>query len=113
MSRVFVVDGCIYDYKTVCVAGCAGIYGFGEMDISAEMTARCTIAGAKRNRFDNFTGNSLSHIITPTIIIVADSQGEIKQKPAVWICDCDWYYMLSDNITDVAILWDNGQVCYG
>jgi hypothetical protein len=34
------------------------------------------------NRFDNFTGNPLSHLITPTITILADSQGEIKENPA-------------------------------
>ncbi len=39
---------------------------------------RTITAGAKRNGFDNFTGNSLSHFITPTRTIVAESRGEIK-----------------------------------
>jgi hypothetical protein len=40
--------------------------------------AQPIIAGIERNGFNNFTGNSLSHFITPTITIVAKSRGEIK-----------------------------------
>lgn len=39
--------------------------GFGVLSIYAEVPARPITAGAKLNRFDNFTGNSLSHFLTP------------------------------------------------
>ena len=56
--------------------------GFGVLDIYAEVPAWPIIAGAKWNGFDNFTGNSLSHFITPTITIVAKTSGQIKENPA-------------------------------
>jgi hypothetical protein len=58
----------------VRVAGIAGIDGFGVLRIYAVVPARPINAGAKWNGFDNFTGNSLSHFITPTIIIVAKTR---------------------------------------
>jgi len=69
-----VVERCINDYQTVRIAGGAGIVGFGVLSIYTEVPARPIIAGAKRNGFDNFTGNSLSHFITPTITIVAKTR---------------------------------------
>jgi hypothetical protein len=44
--------------------------------------AQPIFACVKWNGFDNFTGDSLSHLITPTIIIIADSRIEIKENPA-------------------------------
>jgi hypothetical protein len=72
-----------------CISGVAGSsFGvhrsafFGAR--GAHNAARKTIfACVKWNGFDNFTGNSLSHLITPTIIIVADSHIEIKKNLAV------------------------------
>jgi len=57
------------------IAGGADFDGFGVLSSYAEVPARPITAGAEWNRFDNFTGNSLSHIITPTITIVAKSSG--------------------------------------
>jgi hypothetical protein len=48
------------------------------LDIYAGIPPRPIIAGAEWNGFDNFTGNSLSHFITPTITIVAKTRGRIK-----------------------------------
>jgi hypothetical protein len=51
---------------------------FGVLHICIATLVQAIIAGAKRNGFDNFTGNFLSHFITPTITIVAKSRGQIK-----------------------------------
>ena len=47
---------------------------FGVLGIYAEVPSWPIIAGAKWNGFDNFTGNFLSHFITPTITIVAKTR---------------------------------------
>jgi len=52
------------------------------LHISAEAPTRSIIASVKWNGFDNFTGNSLSHFITPMRTIVANSRGEIKKNLA-------------------------------
>jgi hypothetical protein len=38
---------------------------FGVLGIYAEVQAQSITGGAKWNGFDNFTGNSLSHFLTP------------------------------------------------
>jgi hypothetical protein len=48
------------------------------LHICTATLAQPIIAGIERNGFNNFTGNSLSHFITPTITIVAKSRGQIK-----------------------------------
>jgi len=60
------------------IGGGADIADFRLLHICITELTQSIIACAKRNGFDNFTGNSLSHFITPTITIVADSRGEIK-----------------------------------
>jgi hypothetical protein len=69
-----VVDTCFCNDQAVCIAGGADIGDFGVLDICSAILAQPVIAGVKWNGFDNFTGNSLSHIITPTITIVANSR---------------------------------------
>ena len=108
-----VVDRCFYNDQTGCIDGCADIADFRVLQIYTTTPAQPIIAGVKWNGFDNFTGNSLSHLITPTIIIVAKSRGEIKGNPAGRIGGRDWYFAWGDNIRDGAILWDKRQVCYG
>jgi hypothetical protein len=66
----------------VCIGGGADISDFGVLQICAATPAQSIIACAKRNGFYNFTGNFLSHLITPTITIVAKSRGEIKENLA-------------------------------
>jgi len=56
------------------IAGGAGVDAFGVLGIYAAVPARHIDAGIKWNGFDNFTGNSLSHFITPTITIVAETR---------------------------------------
>ena len=73
-----VVDRCFYNDQTGCIDGCADIADFRVLRIYTTTPAQPIIAGVKWNGFDNFTGNSLSHLITPTIIIVAKSRGQIK-----------------------------------
>jgi hypothetical protein len=68
------VDRGIDDGHAGRIAGAADVDGFGVRDIYAAVPARPIIAGAKRNGIDNFTGNSLSHFITPTITIVAETR---------------------------------------
>jgi len=71
--RGLLVDRCFCNEKAGCIAGGAGIAGFGLLHICIATLARAINAGVKRNGFDNFTGNFLSHFITPTITIVANS----------------------------------------
>jgi hypothetical protein len=74
LCLVFVVDRSIYNNQAGRIAGGADILSFGVMHICAVVPALSFIAGAKWNGFDNFTGNSLSHFITPTIAIVAETR---------------------------------------
>jgi hypothetical protein len=76
--RRAVVDRCFYNEKAGGIDGGADIVDFGVLYIFSETLARLITAGVKRNGFDNFTGNFLSHLITPTITIVAKSRGQIK-----------------------------------
>jgi len=78
LCRRAVADtGCCND-KPVCIGGSADIADFGVMQICTAAQVRTITTAAKRNRFDNFTGNFLSHLITPTKTIVANSRGKIK-----------------------------------
>jgi len=76
--RRAVVDRCFCNEKAGGIDGGADIADFGVLYIFTETLAQLIIASVKRNGFDNFTGNSLSHFITPTITIVAKSRGQIK-----------------------------------
>ena len=76
--RGLLVDAGSCNDKSVCVGGGADIAGFGVLYVCIATLAQAIIANAKRNGFDNFTGNFLSHLITPTITIVAKSRGQIK-----------------------------------
>lgn len=77
LCRGLLVDtGCCND-KPVCIGGSADITDFGVLQICTAILDR-TITAAKRNGFDNFTGNFLSHFIIPTRIIIANSRVEIK-----------------------------------
>jgi hypothetical protein len=74
LSCGLIVDRCIDNEKAGRITGGADTDGFGVLSIRAEVPAWPITTGAEWNGFDNFTGNSLSHIITPTITIVAESQ---------------------------------------
>jgi len=76
------MDRCIYNDQTGRIAGGADMAGFEVLGIYAEVPAWPIIAGAKWNGFDNFAGNSLSHFTTPTINIIAESRGQIKDNLA-------------------------------
>ena len=77
LCRGLLVDtGCCND-KPVRIGGSADISDFRILQICTAALVR-TITVAKRSRFDNFTGNFLSHFITPTRIIIANSRVEIK-----------------------------------
>jgi len=76
--RCVFVDRYCCDEKAGCIGGGADIADFGVLHIYIATLVQPIIASSKRNRINNFTGNSLSHFITPTITIVADSRGEIK-----------------------------------
>ena len=78
LCRGLLVDTCSCNDQAGCIAGGADIIDFGVLHIYIATLAQPIIACAKRNGFDNFTGNFLSHFITPTITIVAKSRGEIK-----------------------------------
>jgi len=80
--RRAVVDRCFYNDHAGGIGGGADIADFGVLYIFTEILARLITASVKRNGFDNFTGNSLSHFITPTITIVAKSRGQIKENLA-------------------------------
>ena len=80
--RGLLVHRCCCDEKAGCIGGGADIADFGVLHIYIATLVQPIIASSKRNRINYFTGNSLSHFITPTITIVADSRGEIKGNPA-------------------------------
>ena len=80
--RGLLVDRFCCNEKAGCIGGGADIADFGVLYICTATLVQPIIAGAKWNGFDNFTGNSLSHFITPTINIVAESRGEIKENLA-------------------------------
>ena len=80
--RGLLVDTGSCNDKSVCIDGGADIADFGVLQICAATLAQPIIAGVKWNGFYNFTGNFLSHLITPTITIVAKSRGEIKENLA-------------------------------
>jgi hypothetical protein len=64
------------------IGGGAGIVGFGQVQACTEIPAQPIIRCVKRNGFDNSTGDSLSHLITPTLPILAESAVRIKENPA-------------------------------
>ena len=76
--RRAVVDTCFCNDQAGCIGRGADIADFGVLHICTATLVQAIIACAKWNGFDNFAGNFLSHIITPTITIVAKSRGEIK-----------------------------------
>jgi len=80
--RGLLVDTCCCNDQAGCIGGGADIADFGVLYICTATLAQPIIVCAKWNGFDNFTGNSLSHFITPIRTIVADSRGEIKGNPA-------------------------------
>jgi len=77
-----VVDTYSCNDQPVCIGGSADITDFGVLYFCTIALVQSIITGAKRNRFDNFTGNSLSHSITPTTIIVANYSKLIKENLA-------------------------------
>jgi hypothetical protein len=64
------------------IGGGADVVDFGQVQACIEVLVQPINGYIKRNRFDNFTGNSLSHLITPTMIIVSESGVKIKGNPA-------------------------------
>jgi hypothetical protein len=79
--RVLFDIGCRND-QAMSIGGGADIVDFGQVQACTEILTQPIIRCAKRNRFDNFTGDSLSHLITPTMIIVSESRVKIKENPA-------------------------------
>ena len=57
--------------QAMCIAEGANFADFGLLQICHTTLSRLINAGVKSNGTDNFTGNSLSHLATPTITIVA------------------------------------------
>ena len=88
------------------VGGSADITDFGVLQICMAALERTITTAAKRNRFDNFTGNSLSHLITPTVIIIVDSRGEIKTNPAGLMGRQDYCCAWGNTVCDKTILLD-------
>ncbi|MGB2865152.1 MAG: hypothetical protein WBC05_17620 [Sedimentisphaerales bacterium] len=80
--RRAVVDTRCCNDQSMCIGGGADIADFGVLHICTATLAQPIIVGIKWNGFDNFTGNFLSHFITPTRTIVAKSRGEIKKNLA-------------------------------
>jgi len=80
-GRAVVVTDCCNE-KVGGIGGVADTADFRLLHIRTETLAQPIVAGIERNGFDNFTGNSLSHFITPTRTIIAKSRGEIKVNPA-------------------------------
>jgi hypothetical protein len=76
--RVLVDRGCRND-QAMGIGGGADI-DFWASQIGTEILAQPIIRCVKWNRFDNFTGDSLSHLITPIIIIVAEQRRKIKEN---------------------------------
>ena len=64
------------------IGGGADIVDFGQVQACIEILTQPINGCFKRNRFDNLTGDSLSHLITPTTIIVSESRVKIKGNPA-------------------------------
>lgn len=77
-----VVDTYSCNDQTVCIDGSADIIDFGVLYFCTVGLAQSIITGAKRNGFDNFTGDSLSHSITPTTTILANFSKIIKENLA-------------------------------
>ena len=105
MCRGLLVDTGSNDDQPVCIDGSADIADFEVLHVYTT-AVRAIINAAKRNRFDNFTGNSLSHLITPTIIIIADSRGEIKTNPAGLMGRQDYCCAWGNTVCDKTILLD-------
>jgi hypothetical protein len=86
--RRAVVDTCFCNDQAGCIGGGSDFSfivhrsAFCKTRGTQNAARRTIIASAKRNGFYNFTGNFLSHLITPTITIVAKSRGEIKENLA-------------------------------
>ena len=82
-----------FNNQAGCIGGAANIVDFRMSGIYHATPAQHIVRRVQWNRFDNFTGNSLSHLITPTINILADSQGEIKENPACWSGRRNWRFL--------------------
>jgi hypothetical protein len=63
----------------MCIGGGPDI-DFWALQICTEILTQPINGHVKRNRFDNFTGDSLSHLITPTLPILAKFRGKIKEN---------------------------------
>ena len=85
--RRAVVDRCFYNDHAGGIDGGADIADFGVLHICVVTLAQPIIASVKWNGFDNFTGNFLSHFITPMRTIVAKSRGQIKGNLAGQVGD--------------------------
>jgi hypothetical protein len=60
-----IVDTRFCNDQAVCIAGGADIADFRVLHICNATLVQPIIADIKWNGFDNFTGNSLSHLVTP------------------------------------------------
>jgi hypothetical protein len=80
--RRAVVDRCCCNDQAGGIGRDTDITDFGVLYICIRTLARLIIASVKWNGFDNFTGNFLSHLITPMRTIVSKSRGEIKKNLA-------------------------------
>ena len=99
-----IVDTYSFNNQPVCIGGSADITDFGVLYFCAIAPAQSNITGAKRNRFDNFTGNFLSHSITPTKTILANFSKLIKENLADPDCRSKLFYVFLDNVCGRAIL---------
>jgi hypothetical protein len=72
--RRTVVDTCSFNNQPVRIGGDADVVDLGVLHICPAILAQRIIACVKWNGFDNFTGNSLRHCLTPTMTILADSR---------------------------------------
>jgi hypothetical protein len=104
------VYGCSCNDQAVCIGGGADISGFGALQIYRAIMAQGIIACIKRHGFDNFTGYSLSHLITPMINIVADSWSEIKENLTDLSRELRPLYYLGGTIYGRMILWDRMEI---
>jgi hypothetical protein len=60
-----IVDTRFCNDQAVCISGDSNIVDFRLLRICYTTLAQSIIACVKWNGFDNFTGNSLSHLVTP------------------------------------------------
>ena len=69
----FLVNTIFCNDQAMCIAEGANFADFRLLQICHIILTRLINAGVKSNGIDNFTGNSLSHLATPTINIIAKS----------------------------------------